>query len=303
MGSPEFAIPGLQQLHESTHEVAAVVTGADKRRGRGKTPSPTPVKEKAMELGLPVIETEDLKSLDFNNKLKILQPDLLVVVAFKVLPKALLKIPRIGSINLHASLLPKYRGAAPIHRAVMHGESKTGCTVFFLDEKVDTGLIIAQQEISVGPDETTGSVYKRLMMIGADLLVDSINKIDEESYTLRSQNEADTTVAPKIFVEDCLIDFNQPSDQVHNFVRGLSPFPTARTYLDGKLFKVFASLPHPDRNVEPFELKIEKERVLVGCNPGAVSLEIVQLEGKPKYSGVDFFRGYTRPGIIKSDIR
>lgn len=300
MGSPEFAIPGLMSLHESHHEITGVVTGIDKRRGRGKTTSPTPVKQKALELGLPVIEVQDLKSADFAGKLKELGADLFVVVAFRVLPEQLLSIPRIGSINLHGSLLPKYRGAAPIHRAVMHGETKTGCTIFFLDKKVDTGQILGQKEILIGPNETTGSVYERMMKTGADLLLESVNKIAEENYTLLKQKEEEASSAPKIFADDCPIDFNQPAAQVHNFVRGLSPFPAARTYLDEKLLKIFETRPHPEANLKPYELHICKEEVLIGCNPGAVSLKTVQLEGKPKSSGVDFFRGYSGAGVIGS---
>lgn len=298
MGSPDFAVPGLQKLQESPHEVSAVVSGVDKRRGRGKATSPTPVKKKAIELGLPVIDANDLNSPELIRQLTELQPDLFVVVAFRILPKSLLAIPEIGSINLHASLLPKYRGAAPIHRAVMQGEKLTGCTVFFLDEKVDTGQILAQQELSVDPNETTGSVYERMMITGADLLLDCINKIGEGHYSLRPQNETEATPAPKIFADDCLINFNRSAGQVHNFIRGLSPYPAARVYLDGKLFKIILSRSHPDKNLLPYELQIEKESVFVGCCPGAVSLETVQMEGKPISSAIDFFRGYTGPGTL-----
>lgn len=292
MGSPEFAIPGLQKLHESDHEIIAVVSGPDKRRGRGNLKTPTPVKSKALKLGLPVIEVENLKDADFATTLKNLQPDLFVVVAFRILPKHLLAIPHIGSINLHASLLPKYRGAAPIHHAVISGESISGCTVFFLDEQVDTGRIVSQCEIPIGPNETMGMVYTKMMTTGADLLLDSVNMIAEGDYKLKTQNEAETTEAPKIYAKDCLIDFNRPAQEVHNFIRGLSPYPVARVYLDGMLFKVFASTNLTESKLQPFELKVDKNQVVVGCNPGALRLETVQLEGKPISSAMDFFRGY-----------
>ncbi|MEX0928892.1 MAG: methionyl-tRNA formyltransferase [Balneolales bacterium] len=298
MGSPEFAVPSLIKLHKSSHEITAVVSGMDKRRGRGKATSPTPVKEKAVDLGIPVMEVENLRDPDFADKLQALRPELVVVVAFRVLPPSVLAIPEIGSVNLHASLLPKYRGAAPIHRAVMEGETVTGCTVFFLDEKVDTGKIINKTELPFGPNDTTGMVYDKLMRAGADLLLAAVNEIAKGDYILEDQNEALASGAPRIHAGDCLIDFNQPAGRVHNFIRGLSPLPAARIRLDGRLLKIYLARSVPDADLDPFELKVDNDRVLAGCNPGAVLLKMVQLEGKPRSNAADFFRGYNGPGIL-----
>ncbi|MEX2363392.1 MAG: methionyl-tRNA formyltransferase, partial [Balneolaceae bacterium] len=197
MGSPEFALPSLEKLYESAHTIKAVVSNKDKRRGRGSKTSPTPVKARALELNLPVIEADDLQSEEFEESLKALNADLFVVVAFRILPKNILEIPRKGSVNLHASLLPKYRGAAPIHWAIINGEEETGCTVFFLDELVDTGNILAQKKTHIGENETTGELYERLRHLGSDLLVEAVNSIKTGDYTLSSQNDAFATPAPK----------------------------------------------------------------------------------------------------------
>lgn len=299
MGSPEFANPSLEQIHQSEHTIKAVVSNIDKRRGRGSQTSPTPVKAKALELGLPIIEVEDLRSYEFAQQLKDLEADLFVVVAFRVLPKSVLDIPKIGSINLHASLLPKYRGAAPIHWAIINGEQETGCTVFFLDEKVDTGNIISQQKTSIKENETTGDVYERLRDMGSELLIESIQKIDSENYTLSEQNDELATPAPKLFKNDCHINFNKPARTVHNKIRGLSPFPTAWATWEGQKFNMYASRLGPDINMNPGELVVEGEKLLVGCSEGSVELVEVQLPGTKRMSVQDFIRGYDVEGELK----
>ena len=295
MGSPEFAVPSLEKLAEDAkHELVAVVSGTDKKRGRGSALSPTPVKAKALELGIPVLEADSMKDLSLHQKLKELHPDLFVVVAFKILPQDMLAIPKLGSVNLHASLLPKYRGAAPIHHAVMRGEKQTGCTVFKLDAGVDTGGIILQHTIDIGPDETTGSVYERLMTAGSSALSEAVNQIADGSATYTKQDDAGATAAPKLFDEHCVVDFNQPAADVHNHIRGLSPFPTAYTLLDGKKLKLMSSKvvsedqPHDETGV----ITEEEDQILVSCNPGTVSLGDVRYEGKKQMPAVDFFRGY-----------
>lgn len=296
MGSPEFAVPSLEKLYATKHTISAVVSNVDKRRGRGKSLSPTPVKAKALELGLPVIEVDDLKSVEFANRISELAPDLLVVVAFRVLPVSILKIPKIGSVNLHASLLPKYRGAAPIHWAIIHGEEKTGCTIFFLDEKVDTGKVVLQRETEIGWEETTGDVYERLRLMGSDALVDAIHMIDSGSYQLAAQNDAEATPAPKLFKEHCRIDFTKSVDEVHNLIRGLSPFPTAFAMLEDEKINFYKAKPGPDANIDAGEILIKNEQFLVGCADGTIELLELQFPGKRRMSADDFLAGNSVSG-------
>ncbi len=298
MGSPEFAIPSLMQIHHSEHTISAVVSNVDKRRGRGSKTSPTPVKAKALELGLPVIEVEDLHSSSFAHQLEKLKPDLLVVVAFRILPKSILEIPRIGSVNLHASLLPKYRGAAPIHWAIINGEKETGCSVFLLDEKVDTGNIIAQQKVSIGENETTGELYNRLRDMGSELLLKTIQEIEANSYTLQPQHHESASPAPKLFRDDCHVDFNMSAREVHNKIRGLSPFPTAWADWNGEKFNMYQSKLGPAIKASPGALIQQEDTLLVGCRKGTVELQQVQIPGSKRMSGTEFIRGYNAVGKL-----
>jgi methionyl-tRNA formyltransferase len=299
MGSPEFAIPSLEQIHQSEHTIKAVVSNIDKRRGRGSKTSPTQVKAKALDLGLPVIEVEDLSSPEFGDQLAELEADLFVVVAFRILPKSVLKIPKKGSINLHASLLPKYRGAAPIHWAIINGEDETGCTVFFLDEQVDTGNIIAQKKTVIEKNETTGELYGRLRDMGSELLLDSINKIDSGNYSLSEQNNSQATPAPKLYRDDCHIDFHKPAKEVHDKIRGLSPFPTAWATWNGDKFNMYQSQLGRNANIDPGEFLVSEDHLLVGCADGTVALKEVQLPGTKRLSDGEFIRGYDVEGMLK----
>jgi methionyl-tRNA formyltransferase len=298
MGSPDFAIPSLDKLQQSDHEIVSVVSNMDKRRGRRERPSPTAVKKRALEFNLPIIEVEELDDPGFYDKLKGLNADLFVVVAFRILPPDILDLPKKGSINLHASLLPKYRGAAPIHWAIINGEEKTGCTVFFLDEKVDTGNIIEQRATEIGPNETTGDVYKRLKMMGSNLLMDAVEQIDRDSYQLQKQDDDKATPAPKLFTEDCKIDFSKPANLVHNKIRGLSPFPTAWAMLDDFKFNMYRSEIGPSIELAPGRLQMHNDDLIAGCNDGSVVLKKVQLEGKKRMSGKDFMNGYNGQGML-----
>lgn len=298
MGSPDFAIPSLEKLHASHHEIVSVVSNVDKRRGRGGGTSPTPVKAKAVELGLPVIGVEDLKTEIFAEQLRALEADLFVVVAFRILPKHLLEIPKKGSVNLHASLLPKYRGAAPIHRAVMNGEEKTGCTVFFLDEKVDTGSVIKQKETAIGENETTGDVYNRLKETGSEVLLEAVNEIEEDSYTLKPQDDSKATPAPKLFSEDCKVDFQNSAREIHNKIRGLSPFPTAWAELDDLKFNMYRSRIASSEGLKPGQISMQNGEMLAGTLDKDIVLEEVQIQGKRRMSGKDFMNGYSGTGII-----
>ncbi|MCH2451394.1 MAG: methionyl-tRNA formyltransferase [Gracilimonas sp.] len=298
MGSPEFSIPSLEQIHGSGHTIKAVVSNVDKRRGRGSKTSPTPVKVRALELGLPVIEVEDLESPKFIEQLRALEADLFVVVAFRILPASVLEIPRIGSVNLHASLLPKYRGAAPIHWAIINGEEKTGCTVFFLDEKVDTGNIILQKSLPIGKNETTGQLYERLRQMGAALLLSSINKIESKDYDLKEQNDSLATPAPKLFKDDCHIDFDRSAIEVHNKIRGLSPFPTAWALWNGEKFNMYKSALGPEIQIANGLLTERNGTLLVGCKNGTVELLEVQLPSKRRMTGAEFIHGYEVEGSL-----
>lgn len=299
MGSPDFAIPSLEKLHQSGHEIVSVVSNVDKRRGRRSKPTPTVVKKKALELGLPVIEVEDLNDPEFYQQLKILNADLFVVVAFRILPTKILDLPAKGSINLHASLLPKYRGAAPIHWAIINGETKTGCTIFFLKEDVDTGQIIKQKKTEIGPNETTGDLYNRLKTMGSEILLKAVDEIEEGSAQTISQNHSKATAAPKLFTEDCKIDFQKPAQVVHNKIRGLSPFPTAWATLDDLKFNIYRSEIGPDKKLAPGRLEMNDDDLLVGCKSGTLVLKEVQLEGKQRMNGKDFMNGYNGSGLLQ----
>lgn len=299
MGSPDFAIPSLEHIHGSNHEVVSVVSNVDKRRGRGGGTSPTPVKKRALKLNLPVIEVEDLGSPDFIEQLQKLGADLFVVVAFRILPPEVLELPESGSVNLHASLLPKYRGAAPIHWAVMNGEEETGCSVFFLDEKVDTGAVIRQKATPIGENETTGDLYERLKKMGAELLLESLEDIEAGTYEATPQNEAEATPAPKLYTEDCKVNFQNKARKVHNKIRGLSPFPTAWATLDDLKFNMYRSRISSEDQLKPGQMMVKNEELHVGCGSGAVILDEVQIEGKRRMSGIDFMNGYSGIGLIR----
>lgn len=298
MGTPDFAVPSLEQINHSSHQIQAVVTGVDKRRGRGSKKSPTAVKAKALELDLPVIEVENLDSASFEEELRNLAVDLFVVVAFRVLPANILAIPAEGAVNLHASLLPKYRGAAPIHWAVMNGEQQTGCTVFMLDETVDTGEIIAQTTTDIGRNETTGDLYGRLKKQGSQLLAETVDDIEADDFTLTSQNDKMATPAPKLFTDDCKINFHQPAENVHNRIRGLSPFPTAWAELDDLKFSMYRSVLSADQPLTPGHIAHKNGEMVVGCGEGSVVLKEVKMEGKKKMNGHDFMNGYHGSGVL-----
>jgi methionyl-tRNA formyltransferase len=294
MGSPEFAIPSLEAIHESRHNILAVVSNPDKRRGRRGKPQPTAVKQKAMDLGYTTIDVDDVKSDEFEKRLKELNPDLLVVVAFRVLPKSILNIPEIGSINLHASLLPRYRGAAPIHWAVINGEKETGCTIFFLDEKVDTGQIIKQIKEPIGPDDTTGEVYDRLKTAGAGLLAEAIDEIADGRAEPVPQDDSLATPAPKLFKENTKIDFNDSVQDVHNFVRGLNPFPIAWCqYGDEKMKVIKAETGPAEKLGKPGSLVNKNGELFVQCGDGLLKLLKIKLPGTRTLTGKDFMNGYS----------
>lgn len=292
MGSPEFAVPGLELLYKSEHQIVAVVSNPDKRRSRGGKVVPTALKKRAIELNIPVIDVEDVKSEQFLDQIKSLQPDLLVVVAFRILPSQILEVPCFGAINLHASLLPKYRGAAPIHWAIIRGEKETGCTVFFLNEKVDGGQIIAQRSTLIGEMETTGDLYERLQNMGSLLLKESVDLIAADRYTLKKQDETAVTSAPKLYKENTQIDFNESAIDVHNFIRGLNPFPVAWCNYSGMKMNIYSSEPDIALHRNVGKLFVEKEKLCVGCGIGSIVIKGLQLPGTKIMTGKDFLNGY-----------
>lgn len=244
MGTPEFAVPSLQLLLDSPHEVVAVITAPDRPAGRGQKLTESPVKQCAVANGIPVLQPEKLKNPEFLATLRSFNADLQVVVAFRMLPEVVWAMPSRGTFNLHASLLPDYRGAAPINWAIMQGETETGVTTFFLEKEIDTGKIIFQEKQPIAPDDTAGTLYERLMQQGAQLVLRTVKAIEAGTYPQIPQPDVrEGKDAPKLFREICEIDWNRPAAEIRNFVRGLSPYPAAWTTLNGLTCKLFDVVP------------------------------------------------------------
>ena len=294
MGTPDFARVSLKKLLESNHEVLAVVTVPDKPKGRGLKLQPSAVKEFAVARQLPVLQPASLKDPEFIQTLKNFNADAFVVVAFRILPREVFTIPPKGTINLHASLLPKYRGAAPINWAIINGETETGVTTIFINERVDQGNILLQERVPIGPDMTAGELHDILADVGADLLVKTLNQLESEGITPREQDPSLVSKAPKITKEICHLNFNQSAQQVHNWIRGLSPYPAAFAYWNGKLLKLFRSRPVAagDSNAEPGTIvMVMKNAFSVQCASGIIDIFEVQLQGKKKMSVEAFLNG------------
>lgn len=297
MGTPEFALPSLQILLDNTYDVVAVVTVPDKPQGRGQKVVASPIKKFAVERNLPLLQPESLKHPDFVSAIKNLQPDLIVVEAFRILPKEVFTIPRLGSFNLHASLLPKYRGAAPINWAIINGEQETGVTTFFLQEKVDTGSVILQARVKIDPNETAGELHDKLSEVGAEIVLQTVRLIELGKAQPRTQDETLASPAPKIFKEGCKIDWSKSSSQVHNFIRGLSPHPCAWTLHQGKVLRIHKTeLPKDFIAGNKIEsgaiVEVGKDRIFVQTEDGIVSLVELQQEGRKRMGAAEFVRGY-----------
>lgn len=294
MGTPEFAVPGLKLLIEEGFNVVAVITAPDKPRGRGKQLGTSPVKDYALSQNIPLMQPTNLKDPDFQQELKSYQADVQLVVAFRMLPEAVWDMPPLGSFNLHASLLPDYRGAAPINWVIINGEKETGVTTFKLKHEIDTGNILFQEKEPIHNDDTAGTLYERLMHKGADLLVKTARVLQSGDYTLKAQHVREPKHAPKIFREDCEINWNQPTETVRNFIRGLSPYPAAWTTLDGLTFKIFGG-EHSDSRYKtaPGSFQSDgKNFIDVVTKDGALRLTEVQLQGKKRMHVANFLRGY-----------
>jgi len=296
MGTPEFALPSLELLLKSEHQVVGVVTQPDKPKGRGLKLSASPVREFAEKQNIKVLTPEDLKSEEFYQALSELKPDLIAVVAFRILPERIFSLPPFGTVNLHASLLPKYRGAAPINWAIIKGEKKTGVTTFFIQKKVDTGNIILQREVEILPDETYGELSLKLSQVGAEVLLETINLIEKKEAKTHPQNELEATPAPKITDELCKIDWSRPAEEVNNLIRGVSPTPGAFTFFRGKILKIYKTEKVPEQNdlSEPGRIigADKSMGILVQTGRGILKLKELQLEGKKKITADEFLRGY-----------
>lgn len=299
MGTPGFAVPSLEAIAAlpEEFEIALVVTGADKpRRKKGAPPEPTPVKQAALALGLPVYETDDVKDPAFAERIRHLRPDVIVVAAFRILPPAVYEAALLGAFNLHASLLPAYRGAAPINWAIIEGEAESGVTTFFLQRQVDTGNVILTQKSPIGPDESAEEYADRLSQIGAGAVVESLRRIAGGPIEVTEQNDALATRAPKLTRENTRIDWSRPVRRIHDFVRGLSRRPTAWTTLDGKTMKLFRTAVAEERHhlgePVPGTLFIDGDRLFAACSDGWLELLELQLEGKKPMEAAGFLRGF-----------
>lgn len=300
MGTPEFAVPSLNALCDAGLTPMAVVTAPDKPRGRGQRLSPTAVKAAALERGIDtILQPESVKDPAFAVQVRDLAPDVIVVVAFRILPAAVFTAARLGAFNLHGSLLPRWRGAAPINRAIMAGDTETGVTTFFLKEQVDTGSIILKRAMPIGPDETAGSVHDRMMVLGAEAVVETTRMILDGTAEAQPQDDTLATPAPRIFPDDCRVDWTQTAVGVHNHIRGLSPYPGAWTMHDGTLLKLYLARPSdpvPDLlqgpPPAPGEVGVEDNRLFIGCADGLLELLEVQQAGKRRLPAQDFLNGY-----------
>lgn len=305
LGTPEFAKNSLQAIHRSHHQVAGVVTVADKASGRGQKISQSPVKIFATENNLPVFQPEKLRDPEFLEDLRKLDADVFVVVAFRMMPKVLFEMPKMGTFNLHASLLPDYRGAAPINYAVINGEEKTGATTFFINEKIDEGNILLQEELAILPDENAGSLHDRLMEIGAGLVVKTLDGLAKNSITEKPQpHVAYPKNAFKIFKEDTRIDWTKTSKEVHQFILGMSPYPAAFTTLkigeEEKGLKIFRGrFEAADHGKPAGSLDISKNDFKIYTKDGIYYPSELQLEGKKRMNIKDFLNGFRNFDEIK----
>lgn len=296
MGTPDFAVPTLQALVENKYNVVAVITAPDKPAGRGQKIQQSPVKEYAVSQGIPVLQPTNLKSEAFLDELRSYQANLQIIVAFRMLPEVVWAMPELGSFNIHASLLPQYRGAAPINWAIINGEKETGVTSFFLKHEIDTGDLIFQDRVPILEEDDFGSMYEKLKHKGAELAVRTVQAIErDEVQPQPQQTTAETKHAPKIFKETCEIDWNRPARQVRDFIRGLSPYPAAWTRFDGKTFKIFKTevLQNAGYTLTLGQIKTDNKTYLhVQTAEGALSILDLQMEGKKRMPVQDLLRGY-----------
>ncbi|MEP0710855.1 methionyl-tRNA formyltransferase [Algoriphagus sp.] len=296
MGTPEFAVPALEVLVENGWNIVGVITAPDKPKGRGQKLIPSPVKEAALNLGLKILQPTNLKSPEFQEELRALNADLQIVVAFRMLPEAVWNMPPLGTFNLHASLLPNYRGAAPINWAIINGDKETGVTTFFLKHEIDTGSIIHQEKVAILEDDVLGTIYEKLMKIGSRLVLKTVEDIAADKVVAQPQDESKAIHhAPKIFKETGEINWNNSAESIHNLVRGLSPYPAAWTKFDEKICKIYKTNFFPNQKIKKAigELETDNKTYLkVQTGAGIVEILELQLEGKKRMKVDDLLRGY-----------
>ncbi|MBR5849639.1 MAG: methionyl-tRNA formyltransferase [Alistipes sp.] len=302
MGTPEFAVPSLRALVEGGYQVVAVVTTPDKPAGRGQQLRESDVKVAARELGLPILQPEKLRDEAFVEAMRALKPDLGIVIAFRMLPEVIWAMPRLGTFNLHASLLPQYRGAAPINWAIINGEQETGVTTFLLNHEIDKGAIIGQLREPIAADDTIGTLYDRLMHKGTGLVLETVEQLAAgEINPIEQQHIDESTLkpAPKIFKEDCRIDWSKSGEEIINFVRGLSPYPAAWSELqkeDGAPLsaKIFTASFHAEKHERPYGTITtdHRDRIEVACGGGVIRIEELQIAGKRRMKAHDLLLGF-----------
>jgi methionyl-tRNA formyltransferase len=298
MGTPDFAVTILKHLVENNYTIVGVITAVDKPAGRGRKLNQSAVKKYALSQNLPILQPRNLKNEDFQKDLKALDANLQVVVAFRMLPKAIWKMPEFGTFNLHASLLPEYRGAAPIHWAIINGETKTGVTTFFIDDKIDTGEIILQEKIAVADNETVGSLHDKLMFLGASLVTKTIDLIKEGNVTTLKQPELEEKSAPKLYTENCKIDWTESLDNIYNKIRGLNPFPTAWTTIKSNNEEVYAKIyaVKKEKVMHQFntgQIITSKKEMKVAVDKGFIIIDEIKLSGKKKMDMISLLNGFT----------
>ena len=298
MGTPEFAVECLDVLVKSNHNILAVVTSEDKPAGRGQKIKISEIKKYSITKNIKTLQPKNLKDPSFLNEIKLLKPDIFIVVAFRMLPKILWEIPKKGTINLHASLLPNLRGAAPIHWAIINGLQKTGVSTFYINENIDCGEIIEQKKVSISENENTGELYNKLKKIGALTILSTLEKIDEKDFKSIKQNESNENLkAPKLNRENTKIDWNKPSNEIHDFIRGLNPFPSAWTSIteNKKILKIYKSRRYSsiiNEKQKPGTIIMNKNILLISTSSGLIEILELKMEGKKMMNNIEFNNGF-----------
>ena len=298
MGTPDFAVTILKHLVDHNYNVVGVITATDKPAGRGRKLNESAVKKYALSKELNILQPKNLKNQDFHKELNSLKADLQIVVAFRMLPKIVWQMPRFGTFNLHASLLPAYRGAAPIHWAIINGETKTGATTFFIDDKIDTGEIILKEEIEISETETVGTLHDKLMYLGADLVAKTVDSIETGNVITKKQPDLEEKSAPKLNSENTKIDWTDSLDNIYNKIRGLNPFPTAWTIIKNGEAEISAKIYDISKvqelhNYELGTLILSKKIMKVAVKNGFINIQTIKLAGKKKMDAVSLLNGYT----------
>ncbi len=292
-GSGAFGVPSLEALIKAKENLVAVITAPDKPKGRGLKLKETPIKEKATFYNLRVLQPKDTNAPYFRETLSSLNPDLGILIAFgSILNKEIINLPKMGIINLHPSLLPKYRGSAPIPRAIIAGEKETGNTIIKINEGVDSGTILVQEKVKINPEDTAGSLSARMAKEGASLLLKAIFLLKEGEAKLKTQDEKEASPAPKLKKSDGLIDWKKDAGEIHNLVRGLNPWPSAYIFLEGKRLKIWET-EIEEKQGKPGEIiSADENGILIGCKKGSLLIKSLQLEGKKKMAAGEFLRGH-----------